>query len=232
MHKRVLVKISGESLSDKNGGICPDKLKKTANDLISIKSAGIELAVVIGAGNFWRGTEKTNLMISRTSADQIGILATIMNAIALSEQIKTLGSKAECYSALEYNRVTKYFNANSAISDLEQKKIVLVSGGTGNPYFSTDSAAALRALELNCKLIIKATKVDGLYDKDPKKHNDAKKYEMISYQEVLNQQLKVMDLTAICLLQENNIPLRIVNMKNVENIIKAINDENIGTKVY
>lgn len=232
MYKRILLKMSGEVLQGKDGfGIEKEKVDEVLEQLIKVHKKGIELAIVIGAGNFWRYRDTKDLKINRSKADQLGMLATLFNTNVLTESLKEKGHSAVTYSAIPFPKLAERFDAERATADLENGKIVFLAGGTGNPYFTTDSAASLRALELDCDVVFKATKVDGVYESDPEKNAQAKKFDKLSYQEVLEKNLKVMDLTAISLCRENNLPLLVFNMLKNGNLLKAVQGEGIGTVI-
>lgn len=232
MYKRVLLKMSGEVLQGEDGfGIEKSKVDEIVEQLIDVKEKGIELAIVIGAGNYWRYRDTKDLGIERNKADQLGMLATLFNANVLAEALKQKKQKAVVYSALPFPKLAEPFEAEKACIDLEQGAIVFLAGGTGNPYFTTDSAAALRALELQCDAVLKATKVDGVFAEDPVKNPEAEKFEKLTYQEVIEKNLQVMDLTAISLCRENAMPLIVFNMLKKGNLMKAVMGEKIGTVI-
>ena len=232
MYKRILLKISGEVLQGEDSfGIDKKHVDELVEQLIEVKEKGIELAIVIGAGNFWRYRDTKDLGINRNKADQLGMLATLFNTNVLTESLKEKGHPAITYSSIPFPKLAEGFDAEKVISDLKEGKIVFLAGGTGNPYFTTDSAASLRALELNCDVVFKATKVNGVYDSDPVTNKEAKRFEKLSYQEVLEKNLQVMDLTAISLCRENDLPLLVFNMLENGNLLKAVEGEKIGTVV-
>ena len=188
---------------------------------------GAEIAVVIGGGNFWRGRSSGEM--DRVKADNIGMLATVMNAVALQDTLEKIGVDSVVMTAIPFPKIGEYYSPAKAIDHLENKKVVIFGYGTGNAFFSTDTAASLRAAEINAEIIFKATTTDGVYDSDPKTNPDAKKYTEVSFGEILAKDLKVMDSTAASMCRDNNIPVMVFNLKNSENIIKAINGENVGT---
>ena len=226
--KRILIKLSGEALSKECGhGIDFDAILKTCKEIKKVKEEGCEIAIVVGGGNFWRG--RSNEYMDACTSDHIGMLGTIMNALALGEGFKQLGIDARVQTSIEMLQMAEFYLKDRANKHLEKGRIVIFGGGTGNPFFSTDTAAALRAAELNADVIFKATNVDGVYDKDPKKYNDAIKFKEISYVDVLNNRLKVMDSSAISLCMDNNIPIIVFNMNKEGIILKASKGNNVGT---
>ena len=230
MYKRVLLKLSGEALAgDKKFGIDEDTIDKICDAIKNIYDLGVEIAIVVGGGNFWRGKNGEN--IERTTADYMGMLATAMNGLALQDAIKKRGIEAKLQTAIEMKKIADPFTQRDAIKSLENGNILIFSCGTGSPFFSTDTAAALRAVEIEANAILVAKTIDGVYTADPKLDPNAKKYDHITYQEILEKDLKVMDSTAISLCKDNNMPLVVFAMNNPENIIQAVNEENVGTKV-
>lgn len=229
MYKRVLLKLSGEALSgDKGFGINNEVVNDIAKAIKQIQEIGVEVAVVVGGGNFWRG--RTSEGMDRTTADYIGMLATVMNAMALQDALENIGVLTRVQTAIEMRQIAEPYIRRKAVRHLEKSRVVIFGAGTGNPYFSTDTAAALRAAEMESEVILLAKNVDAVYDKDPKVHADAKKFEELSYIEVLQKELKVMDSTATSLCMDNNIPIKVFEL-STENIIKAVMGENIGTTV-
>lgn len=215
-YKRILLKLSGELLmGDQTFGIDQNACEKVANALIKFQQAGLEVAVVIGGGNIFRGIQLNSSGISRTPADQMGMLATMMNGIALQQALEARGSDSKVMTALDCPKVAESFNYRNAIRALDLGTMLIFVGGTGNPYFTTDTAAALRAAEIKADILLKATKVDGIYDKDPLKSKNAKKYDHISYERVLAEKLAVMDATAISLCQTNALPILVFNMQRL-----------------
>ncbi len=232
LYKRVLLKLSGEILSGKNGfGIDPSKAMYLANEVKSIHELGIDIGLIIGAGNIFRGIKASNQGMDRVTGDYLGMLATIMNAISVQDALEKINCQTRTLSAINVSQISEPYIRRRAIRHLEKKRIVIIAGGTGNPFFTTDSAAALRATELGAQVVIKGTKVNGVYDKDPMKYEDAVKYKKISYAKVLNDNLRVMDLTAITLCKENNIPIRVFNIQEKGSLKNLIFDNNIGTLV-
>ncbi|TET49194.1 MAG: UMP kinase [Actinomycetota bacterium] len=231
-YKRVLLKISGEALLGDGGhGIDPIITAGIAAQIKEVNEMGVEIAVVVGGGNFWRGTAASANGMDRNTADHIGMLATIMNALGLQNALEKIGVFTRVQSAMSMQEVAEAFISRKAVRHLEKKIVVIFAGGTGNPYFTTDTAAALRALEIDAEIIFKATRVDGVYDKDPLKHKDAKKFKWLSYIEVLNKNLRVMDSTAISLCRENNLPIIVFDLTMPGNIKGVIMGKKIGTLV-
>ncbi len=232
VYKRVLLKLSGEALAASQGfGVDPIRIHEIAAELADVKSLGVDIAIVVGGGNFFRGVAEQAKEMDRVSADQMGMLATVINALALQDALEKQGVFTRIMSAIEMNQVAEPFIRRRAIRHLEKGRIVIFAGGTGSPYFSTDTAASLRAMEIKADVILKATKVDGIYDADPVKVKDAKKFAEISYMDVLRLGLRVMDATAISLCQENNLPIVIFNLNGEGNIRKVVSGEKIGSLV-
>ncbi len=232
-YKRVLLKISGEGFCPEGGfGIEATELENIANQCIEVARMGVQLAIVVGGGNFIRGaTFAEDGHIPRATADYMGMLSTVLNAVALQETIEKFGQPARVMSAISVHSIAEPFIRRRAIRHLEKGRIVILAAGTGNPFFTTDTCAALRATEIGADVLLKATKVDGIYDMDPKKHKEAKLFNKISYEHVLNAKLRVMDLTAITLAMERSIPLVVFNLKTPGNIARVLRGENIGTKI-
>ena len=229
--KRVLLKLSGEALSPKTGGIDAEEVRTIAREVKSIHEMGVEIGVVIGGGNIWRGKVGEELGMDRSTADSMGMLATIMNSLALADALREAGVKARVLTSVEMNAVAPYFTVPAALSLLSDSEVVIFGGGTGHPYFTTDTAAALRAVEIHADVLIKATKVDGIYDKDPMKYPDAVKFDELTYLDALNRQLKVMDATAISMCMENNMPLMVLNLWEPDSLKRALCGEKVGTLV-
>jgi uridylate kinase len=232
-YKRVLLKISGEGFCAEGGfGIEAGPLENIAHQCIEVAQMGVELAIVVGGGNFIRGaTFAEDGHIPRATADYMGMLATVLNAVALQETMEKMGQPTRVMSAISVYSVAEPFIRRRAVRHLEKGRVVILAAGTGNPYFTTDTCAALRATEIAADVLLKATKVDGIYDKDPKKHKDATLFNTISYEKVLNDKLRVMDLTAITLSMERAIPLVVFNLKTPGNIARVLRGENVGTKI-
>ena len=229
-YKRILLKLSGEVLSgDKGTGIDFDKTLEFAREIKEAVELGAEIAIVVGGGNFWRG--KSNEYMDRATSDYIGMLGTVMNALALGDAFKQIGVPVRVQTGVEMRQIAEFYIKDRAIRHLEKGRVVIFGCGTGSPFFSTDTASALRAAEINADVLIKATKVDGVYDKDPKKYENAVKFDEITYIDVLNKKLNVMDSTAISLCMEENIPIKVFNILEKGNLRKVILNENIGTIV-
>lgn len=231
-YKKVLLKLSGEALQGKKGyGISPEALETISQEIVGVHSLGIEVAIVIGGGNIFRGVAGTKSGIDRTSGDYMGMLATVINAMALQDSLEKKDINTRVQSAIEIEQIAEPYIRRRAIRHLEKERVVIFAGGTGNPFFTTDTAATLRALEIGADLILKATKVDGVYDKDPLKYEDAVKFKELSYMEVLKKELKIMDATAISLCMQGNIPIIVFNLFQSGNIKKVIMGNDIGTMV-
>jgi uridylate kinase len=232
-YKRVLLKLSGESLKGEEPfGIAESVIDDIAQQVKKVHDLGVEVAIVTGGGNFFRGVRSNTLGIARASADYMGMLATVINGIALRDTIEKYGIHARLVSALHIHAVAEPFIRRRVISHMEKGRVVIFSAGTGNPFFTTDTAAALRAIEIRADVLLKATMVDGVYSDDPKKVENTVKYERISYAEVIAKELKVLDGTAVTLCKENQLPIKIFNITKKGNIIRAITDEHIGTSIY
>lgn len=232
IYKRVLLKVSGEALAGSQGtGINAATINQIAQDIKMAHEAGVEIGLVIGGGNIFRGVAASAQGMDRASSDYMGMLATCINALALQDALEKVGVETRVQSAIEMDQISESYIRRRAIRHLEKGRIVIFAAGTGNPYFTTDTAASLRAMEINAEILMKATKVDGIYDKDPKKHTDAKKYSKISYIDVLKQGLQVMDSTAISLCMDNKLPILTFDLSGDGNILKAVQGEDIGTVV-
>ena len=231
-YKRILLKLSGEILAGKSGfGIDPEKASYLANEIKSIHEIGLDIGLIIGAGNIFRGIEAASRGMDRVTGDYLGMLATIMNAISMQDALENVNCQTRTLSAIDVKQISEPYIRRRAIRHIEKGRIVIVAGGTGNPFFTTDSAAALRATELGADIVIKGTKVDGIYDKDPFVHKDAIKYNNISFDQVLKENLRVMDLTAITLCKENNLPIQVFDIKIPGALKKIVLGEPIGTIV-
>lgn len=229
-YKRILLKLSGESLAGNKGtGIDFDRVLDVCKEIVEIAKLGIEVGIVVGGGNFWRG--RSNQQMDRCTSDYIGMLGTTMNALAIGDAFKQLDQEVRVQTGVEMRQIAEYYIKDRAIKHLTNKRVVVFGCGTGSPFFSTDTAAALRAAEINADALIKATNVDAIYDKDPKKYNDAKRIEEITYLEVLNQKLNVMDTTATSLCMDNDIPILVFDINKPGNLKKVIEGERIGTIV-
>lgn len=230
--KRVLLKLSGEALAPKNdNGIDPVSAKMISEQIKSVVQLGANLAIVIGGGNIWRGKVGLELGMDRATADYMGMLATVMNSLALMDALENIGVTTRVQTSIEMRAIAEPYIRRRALRHIEKNRVVIFAGGTGNPYFTTDTAAALRAVEINADLLIKATKVDGIYDSDPKKNPDAKKFDRLTYMDALNKQLQVMDATAISLCMENHMPLMVLNLWEEGSLKKALTGEKVGTLV-
>ena len=230
--RRVLLKLSGEALmGDEDYGIDPKILGRLAREVIEAQSAGAEVALVIGGGNIFRGAGLAAAGMDRVTGDHMGMLATVINALAMQDALEKLGGKARVMSALKINDVCEDYIRRRAIRHLEKGRLVVFAAGTGNPFFTTDSGAALRAIEIGADLLLKATKVDGVYDRDPKKHADATRYERLTYDEVLARDLQVMDTAAFALCRDSEMPLRIFDMAQPGTLLRILQGEEIGTLV-
>lgn len=229
-YKRVILKLSGEVLAGKKGfGIDDDVVAEVAGYVKKITDAGIQVGVVIGAGNFWRG--RSNKRMERTTADYMGMMGTVMNSLAMADALKYLGVKNHMLSAIPMTPLAESYNREKAIGYIEAGEVVIFSAGTGSPFFSTDTTAALRAAEMDAELILLAKRIDGVYDCDPMLNPNAKKYETLSYSEILNKKLGVMDFTAITLCMDNQIPIAVFDLNVPENILRACEGQNVGTIV-
>ena len=232
LYSRVLLKLSGEVLAGKQGfGIDPGKALYLAQQVKSIHDLGIKIGLIIGAGNIFRGIQAAGQGMDRVTGDYLGMLATIMNAIAVQDALEKEGCETRALSAISVDQIAEPYIRRRAIRHLEKGRIVIMAGGTGNPFFTTDSAAALRATELGAEVVLKGTKVDGVYDKDPLVHADAKKYNSITYSKVIRDNIRVMDLTAITLCKENNLPIRVFNINNPGDLIGIFMGSKLGTIV-
>ncbi len=229
-YKRILLKLSGESLAgSKKVGIDFEKVLEICKEIKEIASLGVEVAIVVGGGNFWRG--RSNQQMDRCTSDYIGMLGTTMNALALGDAFKQLNQEVRVQTGVEMRQIAEFYIKDRAIKHLEKGRVVIFGCGTGSPFFSTDTAAALRANEINADALLKATNVDGIYDKDPKKYEDAKKISSITYLDVLNKKLNVMDTTATSLCMDNEVPIIVFDINKPHNLKKIIKCEKIGTIV-
>ena len=231
-YKRILLKLSGEALAGDDGfGIDPNKANEIAERIKRVHEMKVDVAIVIGAGNLWRGRRGKHAGMDRATADYMGMLATVMNALALMDAFERIGVETRVQSAIEMRSVAEPYIRRRAIRHLEKGRVVIFGGGTGNPYFSTDTAAALRAMEIGAEVLIKATKVDGVFDKDPAKFEDAKKFDHLTYIDTLNLRLEVMDSTAVSLCMENILPILVLNLWDVEALPSALRGQAVGTLV-
>lgn len=231
-YKRILLKLSGEALmGSRQYGIDPSRLAEYADEIKKIVDKGIEVAIVIGGGNIFRGVAGASNGIDRVQGDYMGMLATVINGLALQSAIEAIGVQTRLLTAIKMEQVAEPFIKRRAVRHLEKGRVVIFGSGTGNPYFTTDTAAVLRAIEVGAEVILKGTRVDGIYSSDPEKNKDATKFDSITYKDVMNKGLKVMDLTAFALSQENNLPIVVFDMNTKGNLEKVVSGENIGTKV-
>ena len=230
-YNRILLKLSGEALvGDKTGGIDPEILIKYSNEIKKIYDKGVEIAIVIGGGNIYRGFNN-EYKIDRVQGDYMGMLATLINGLALQNTLENIGIPTRLQSAINVNKVAEPYIKRKALRHLDKKRIVIFSAGTGNPYFTTDSAAVLRAIEIEADVILKGTGVDGIYNDDPNKNSDAFKFEKITFKEAISKGLKIMDTTAFTLSHENKLPIIVFDMNLEDNLLKVLNGENVGTLV-
>ncbi len=232
-YQRILLKLSGEALADSGGlGINPDRAEEIAMKVKRVHDLGLQIAIVIGAGNLWRGQVGVERGMDQSTADHMGMIATVMNALALQDALEREGVVTRVQTAIEMNKVAEPYIRLRAIRHMEKGRVVIIAGGTGNPYFTTDTAAALRAAEIKADIVIKATKVNGVYSADPKKDPNAERYTQISYQRVLDARLQVMDLTAFTLCQENHMPIMVVNFWADDDLYRAVQgDHSVGTLI-
>ena len=230
---RVLLKLSGESFADteSNFGIQPDIIERIASEITEASQKGIQIGVVVGGGNFFRGVQESAKNMAQANADYMGMLATVINAVALKDALDKNGIQTRVQSAITMTAVAEPYIRLRAIRHLEKGRVVIFAAGTGNPYFTTDTAASLRAAEIDANLMLKSTRVDGDFNEDPEKNNNAKKYDEITYKEVVSSKLKVMDLTAITLCEENEMPIRVFDGTTPGNIYKALTGESMGTLI-
>lgn len=232
-YKRILLKLSGESLmGTQNYGIDTNRLKDYAEQISELISIGIQVGVVIGGGNIFRGLSGASKGFDRVKGDQMGMLATVINSLALNSALQATGTKTKVFTSIRMEPVGEFYSKDKAIEALENDTVVIISGGTGNPYFTTDTASALRGIEIEAEIMLKGTRVDGIYTADPEKDSTATKFDKISFDEIYSKNLKIMDLTATTLCKENNLPILVFNMDKLGNLKKVINGENVGTIVH
>jgi len=230
---RILLKLSGEALmGDQGFGISPEMIKYVAEEVQSVYDLGVQIAIVVGGGNIFRGIAASSYGMDRASADHMGMLATVINSLALQDALEKQGMQTRTQSAISMHEVAEPYILRRAVRHLEKGRVVIFAAGTGNPYFTTDTAAVLRAQEIHAEILLKATKVDGVYDADPVTHADARFLEDVTYMEVLERQLKVMDMTAISLAMDNHLPLSVFNLSQASNIRKVVCGETIGTLIH
>ena len=232
-YKRILLKLSGEALAVKKGtGIDPDRAEEIAEKIKAVHELGVQIGVVIGAGNLWRGAIGVERGMDQTTADHMGMIATVMNGLALRDALERVGVNTRVQTAVQMNAVAEPYIRLRAIRHLEKERVVIIAGGTGNPYFTTDTAAALRATEINADIVIKATKVDGIYSDDPVSNPEATRFERLTYDEVLLGRYKVMDMTAFTLCQENRMPIMVLNFWSDDDLVEAVRgNDNVGTLI-
>ena len=232
-YKRILLKLSGESLmGEKQYGIDEKRIAEYATQIKEIADMGIEIGIVIGGGNIFRGLSGTSKGVDRVKGDQMGMLATVINSLALSSALEKIGQKAQVFTAINMFPIGEYYSKWRAIEAMQNGTVAIISGGTGNPFFTTDTGSALRGIEIEAEVMLKGTRVDGIYTADPEKDPTAKKFYKISYDEIYTRGLKVMDLTATTLCKENHLPIIVFDMDTVGNLKKVLSGENIGTLVY
>jgi len=232
-YKRILLKLSGESLmGEKQYGIDEKRIAEYATQIKEIADMGIEIGIVIGGGNIFRGLSGTSKGVDRVKGDQMGMLATAINSLALSSALEKIGQKAQVFTAINMFPIGEYYSKWRAIEAMQNGTVAIISGGTGNPFFTTDTGSALRGIEIEAEVMLKGTRVDGIYTADPEKDPTAKKFDKISYDEIYTRGLKVMDLTATTLCKENHLPIIVFDMDTVGNLKKVLSGENIGTLVY
>lgn len=232
IYKRVLLKLSGEALlGERSYGIDPKRIAQYAKEIKSVTELGLEVAVVIGGGNIFRGVSAASNGIDRVQGDYMGMLATVINGMALQSALEEENVQTRLQTAIKIEAVAEPYIKRKAVRHLEKKRVVIFGGGTGNPFFTTDSAAVLRAIEINADVILKGTRVDGVYDSDPEKNENAIQYDTISFNDVIKKNLKIMDSTAFTLSQENNLPIIVFNMNKSGNLLNIINGEKIGTSI-
>ena len=231
-YKRILLKLSGETLGGEQGsGFDYDTIRSLAESVIAVHNLDVEVGIVIGGGNIFRGARSTDGNIGRVAGDHMGMLATVINSICLQEMLEQRGVLTRVLSAIELNAIAEPYIKRRADRHLEKKRVVIFAAGTGNPYFTTDTAAVLRASEVGAEIVIKATKTNGVYDKDPLTHSDAVRYVKLNYDEVLNKNLKVMDATAIAFCRDNKLPIMVLDYKETDTILKAVCGESVGTLI-
>jgi uridylate kinase len=231
-YKRILVKLSGEALmGESDYGIDPVFLKRLAAEIGAVRSAGIEVALVVGGGNLFRGAGLARAGMDRVTADQMGMLATVMNSLALQDALESTGLYVRVMSAIRINEVCEDYIRRRAVRHLEKGRVTIFAAGTGNPFFTTDTAASLRAIEIDAQLLLKATKVDGVYDADPAANPTARRYERLRYDQVLDDRLNVMDATAIVLCRDHDLPMRVFNLNEADALVRAARGEDVGTLV-
>lgn len=231
-YKRIMLKMSGEALMGKQQfGLDNEEVARIAGEVAQLNQAGVEVVIVVGGGNFFRGKQLSHLGVDRVAGDHMGMLATVMNSLAIQSALSALNVQARVLSALKMDEVCEHYIRLRAVRHLEKGRVVICAAGTGNPFFTTDSAASLRAVELNVEVMLKATKVDGIYDKDPKKFPDAVKFPTLDYQKAIVDNLQVMDTTAMVMCRDNKIPMMVFNMTKSGEIVRAVFEDGVGTLV-
>ena len=231
-YRRILLKLSGEALAGPDGtGIDPQRALEVAAKIRQLRDRDVEVAIVIGAGNLWRGVIGLEYGMDRATADQMGMIATVMNALALRDALEQLGMITRVQTAIEMRQSAEPYIRLRAIRHLEKGYVVVMGGGTGNPYFTTDTAGALRAIEIHAEALVKATKVDGVYDKDPMQHPNARRFDHLTYMQALNMQVKVMDATAITTCMDNDLPIQVINLRDEDALVKLVMGEPVGTLI-
>jgi len=231
-YRRILLKLGGEALAGEGGvGINPKHAEEVATKVKAVKDLGVEVALVIGGGNLWRGRTGIQAGMERVTADHIGMIGTVMNALALQDALERIGIVTRSMTAFEMRAMAEPYIRRRAIRHLEKGRVVIFAGGTGNPYFSTDTAGALRGKEINADVLVKATKVDGVYDDDPKINSNAKKFDYLTYLEAINLQVKVLDMTAVTMCRDDNLPIQVLNLWNDDDLLKAVMGEKVGTMI-
>ena len=232
LYKRILLKLSGEALmGDNSHGIDPERIQLYCKEISSLVKTGVEIAIVIGGGNIFRGVSAASKGIDRVQADYMGMLATVINGLALQSSLEGMGIQTRLQTALKMEAIAEPYIKRRAVRHLEKKRVVIFSAGTGNPFFTTDSAAVLRAIEINADVILKGTRVDGIYNEDPIKNSEAFKFEKITFKEAISKGLKIMDTTAFTLSHENKLPIIVFDINREDNLLKVLNGENVGTLV-
>jgi len=232
LYRRVLLKLSGEALmGDLEYGIEPEVIQRIAGEIATVQKLGIEVAIVIGGGNIFRGAGLARAGLDRVTGDYMGMLATVMNALAIQDALESLDVHARVMSAIQIHEICEDYIRRRAVRHLEKGRVVILAAGTGNPFFTTDSAASLRAIEIGADVLLKATKVSGVYDSDPQVNTNASLFDTVSFDKVLVDKLNVMDATAIVMCRDNNLPLRVFNMTDDDTLVRAMTDENVGTLV-
>jgi uridylate kinase len=231
-YRRILLKLGGEALAGPDGtGIDPQRALEVADKIKELRDREVEVAIVIGAGNLWRGVIGLEYGMDRATADQMGMIATVMNALALRDALEQLGMITRVQTAIEMRQIAEPYIRLRAIRHLEKGYVVVMGGGTGNPYFTTDTAGALRAIEIHAEVLVKATKVDGVYDKDPQQYPDARRFDHLTYMQALNMQVKVMDATAITTCMDNDLPIQVVDLWDEDALVKLVMGEPVGTLI-